>query len=86
MALAAAQNKRHSLAMSANATPTSTADMPFPPSPGCRSIGFAEFVGIVALMMGMTAYSVDNLLPAFDALRDSFAPTRTRRSCSSTAT
>jgi DHA1 family bicyclomycin/chloramphenicol resistance-like MFS transporter len=63
------------LAMSANATPTSTADMPFPPSPGRRSVGFAEFVGIVALMMGMTAYSVDNLLPAFDALRESFALT-----------
>ncbi|MGE0750377.1 MAG: multidrug effflux MFS transporter [Variibacter sp.] len=30
-------------------------------------------MGIVALMMGMTAYSVDNLLPAFDSLRAGFA-------------
>lgn len=31
--------------------------------------GFAEFVAIIALMMGMTAFSIDNLLPAFGPIR-----------------
>lgn len=35
--------------------------------------GFAEFVAIVALMMGITAFSIDNLLPAFDPIRSYFA-------------
>ncbi|MEW6255029.1 MAG: multidrug effflux MFS transporter [Pseudomonadota bacterium] len=31
--------------------------------------GFAEFVALIALMMGMTAFSIDNLLPAFGPIR-----------------
>lgn len=34
---------------------------------------FAEFVGLVALMMGYTAFAVDNLLPAFSAIGRDFA-------------
>jgi DHA1 family bicyclomycin/chloramphenicol resistance-like MFS transporter len=34
---------------------------------------FGEFVAIIALMMGMTAYTIDNLLPAFDAIRAEFS-------------
>ena len=30
---------------------------------------FAEFVGLIALMMAVSAFSIDNLLPAFDAVR-----------------
>ena len=35
--------------------------------------GFAEFVSIVALMMAVTAMSIDNLLPAFPAIELRFA-------------
>ena len=35
--------------------------------------GFREFVGIVALMMAVTAISIDNLLPAFPAIGERFA-------------
>jgi DHA1 family bicyclomycin/chloramphenicol resistance-like MFS transporter len=35
--------------------------------------GFAEFVTIVALMMAVTAISIDNLLPAFPAIETRFA-------------
>ena len=35
--------------------------------------GFAEFVGIVALMMAVTAMSIDNLLPAFPLIQERFA-------------
>ncbi|MEP9378266.1 multidrug effflux MFS transporter [Aquabacter sp. CN5-332] len=35
--------------------------------------GFAEFVAIVALMMGITAFSIDNLLPAFGPIRAHFS-------------
>ncbi|MFG1347341.1 multidrug effflux MFS transporter [Xanthobacter autotrophicus DSM 431] len=35
--------------------------------------GFAEFVALIALLMGMTAFSIDNLLPAFGAIREDFA-------------
>ena len=35
--------------------------------------GFAEFVGIVALMMAVTAMSIDNLLPAFPLIQQRFA-------------
>jgi MFS transporter, DHA1 family, multidrug resistance protein len=35
--------------------------------------GFAEFVAIVALMMAVTAISIDNLLPAFPAIEARFA-------------
>lgn len=34
---------------------------------------FAEFVALIALLMGMTAFSIDNLLPAFAAIRADFA-------------
>ena len=34
---------------------------------------FLEFVALIALMMGMTAFSIDNLLPAFGAIRTDFA-------------
>ncbi|MBN8921121.1 MAG: MFS transporter, partial [Rhizobiales bacterium] len=40
----------------------------FPPSPR-----FGEFVAIIALMMGLTSFAIDNLLPAFDALRAEFS-------------
>jgi DHA1 family bicyclomycin/chloramphenicol resistance-like MFS transporter len=33
---------------------------------------FGEFVALIALMMGVTAYSIDNLLPAFDYIREEF--------------
>lgn len=42
-----------------------------PPS----SPSFAEFVALVALMMGLTAFSIDNLLPAFGAISADFALT-----------
>ncbi len=35
--------------------------------------GFTEFVAIVALMMAVTAISIDNLLPAFPAIETRFA-------------
>lgn len=35
--------------------------------------GFVEFVAIIALMMGMTAFSIDNLLPAFGPIRQHYA-------------
>lgn len=38
-----------------------------PPAPG-----FAEFVTLIALMMGITAFSIDNLLPAFGVIRAHF--------------
>ena len=38
-----------------------------------RFPSFAEFVGIIALMMGYTAFAVDNLLPAFPAIGKAFA-------------
>jgi DHA1 family bicyclomycin/chloramphenicol resistance-like MFS transporter len=38
-----------------------------------REPPFGEFVAIVALMMGLTSFAIDNLLPAFDALRADFA-------------
>ncbi|MFG1418483.1 multidrug effflux MFS transporter [Xanthobacter sp. V0B-10] len=34
--------------------------------------GFTEFVLLIALMMGITAFSIDNLLPAFGFMRDHF--------------
>lgn len=34
---------------------------------------FGEFVALVALMMGLTSFAIDNLLPAFDVLRAAFA-------------
>ncbi|MGQ3675522.1 multidrug effflux MFS transporter [Xanthobacter sp. TB0139] len=33
---------------------------------------FPEFVALIALMMGLTAFSIDNLLPAFPQMRDHF--------------
>jgi MFS transporter, DHA1 family, multidrug resistance protein len=32
------------------------------------ALSFAEFVALIALMMGVTAFAIDNLLPAFDVL------------------
>jgi DHA1 family bicyclomycin/chloramphenicol resistance-like MFS transporter len=37
--------------------------------PTSASPAFGEFVALIALMMGITAFSVDNLLPAFQAIR-----------------
>jgi MFS transporter, DHA1 family, multidrug resistance protein len=34
---------------------------------------FPEFVALIALMMGLTAYSIDNVLPAFEITRQRFA-------------
>jgi DHA1 family bicyclomycin/chloramphenicol resistance-like MFS transporter len=34
---------------------------------------FAEFVCLIALMMAVTAFSIDNLLPAFDVIRREFS-------------
>ncbi|GEP01244.1 Bcr/CflA family drug resistance efflux transporter [Methylobacterium haplocladii] len=38
-----------------------------------RGPGFREFVGIVALMMAVTAISIDNLLPAFPVIQERFS-------------
>lgn len=46
--------------------------MPQPPAVKSAP-GFYEFVALVALMMGITAFSIDNLLPAFGFIRDHFA-------------
>jgi len=43
------------------------------PSPAPMKPSFAEFVAILALMMGMTAFSIDNLLPAFPEIGSAFA-------------
>ena len=75
MTLAGALNTRHLWPMS---TPADKEGDPAgersgEPSPQAASrLPFAEFVALVALMMGITAYSVDNLLPAFDFIRASF--------------
>ncbi len=49
--------------MSAVATPGQVAQRP----------GFAEFVGIIAFMMGLGALSTDNVLPAFPDIQADFA-------------
>lgn len=41
-------------------------------APPWNGPGFAEFVAIVALMMAVTAISIDNLLPAFPAIQARF--------------
>ncbi len=41
--------------------------------------GFGEFVALLALMMGMTAFSIDNLLPAFGVIGADFALTDPNR-------
>ncbi|WP_454916287.1 multidrug effflux MFS transporter [Xanthobacter sediminis] len=47
--------------------------MPQPSGPAAKPApGFYEFVALVALMMGITAFSIDNLLPAFGFIRDHF--------------
>ncbi|GJD50706.1 Bicyclomycin resistance protein [Methylobacterium crusticola] len=38
-----------------------------------RGPGFSEFVGLVALMMGLTAVTIDSFLPAFPAIQRDFA-------------
>ncbi|MFG1203563.1 multidrug effflux MFS transporter [Xanthobacter aminoxidans] len=45
---------------------------PAPGQPGAVGPGFVEFVALIALLMGMTAFSIDNLLPAFGAIRADF--------------
>jgi DHA1 family bicyclomycin/chloramphenicol resistance-like MFS transporter len=40
--------------------------------PPARIPPFPEFVGLVALMMGVTAYSIDNLLPSFPIIAREF--------------
>lgn len=46
----------------------------FPQSgPAIRPPPFAEFVALIALLMGMTAFSIDNLLPAFGAITADFS-------------
>lgn len=42
------------------------------PSKEAKDPGFAEFVAIIALMMGLSAFSIDNLLPAFVPIRAHF--------------
>jgi DHA1 family bicyclomycin/chloramphenicol resistance-like MFS transporter len=44
-----------------------------PARPGAPAPGFIEFVAIIALMMGLTAFSIDNLLPAFEPIHHYFA-------------
>lgn len=65
----------------AKIVPAQTAHAPAPPIPDAVSgpdarpwtgPGFGEFVGIVALMMAVTAISIDNLLPAFPAIQARF--------------
>jgi DHA1 family bicyclomycin/chloramphenicol resistance-like MFS transporter len=65
----------------AKIVPAQTAHAPAPPIPDAvsgpaarpwRGPGFGEFVGIVALMMAVTAISIDNLLPAFPAIQARF--------------
>ncbi|WP_200905590.1 multidrug effflux MFS transporter [Methylobacterium sp. ARG-1] len=52
---------------------------PNPPVPEARAPqkhsgpGFTEFVAIIALMMAVTAISIDNLLPAFPAIETRFS-------------
>ncbi|MFG1236251.1 multidrug effflux MFS transporter [Xanthobacter autotrophicus DSM 597] len=45
---------------------------PAPGQPGSVGPGFVEFVALIALLMGMTAFSIDNLLPAFGAIQADF--------------
>ncbi len=59
-----------------------TVGRPIPPDPALASLSapapawvgprFGEFVAIVALMMAVTAISIDNLLPAFPAIQARF--------------
>ena len=46
---------------------------PAPASPSAPA--FREFVAIIALMMGLMAFSIDNLLPAFPAIHADFPTT-----------
>lgn len=50
-----------------------------PPRPVAAELRFAEFVGIVALMMGLTALSIDFLLPAFPPIAESYGITDTNQ-------
>jgi DHA1 family bicyclomycin/chloramphenicol resistance-like MFS transporter len=65
-AIAGVRRKVHKAARSAPAgSMTVQAESAHPPA---RRPRFAEFVGLVALMMGITAASIDILLPAFPAI------------------
>lgn len=46
-----------------------------PAQRGEAAPGFTEFVALVALMMGVTAFSIDNLLPAFSHIQNHFRVT-----------
>ncbi len=59
---------------SASASPRGPAPgKPGAHGPAFQGPGFMEFVALIALLMGMTAFSIDNLLPAFGAIRADFA-------------
>lgn len=51
---------------------SSPKDTSLPSAQGRSPVFFPEFVALIALMMGITAFSIDNLLPAFPAMRDHF--------------
>ena len=44
---------------------------------------FAEFVAMMALLMALTALSIDVMLPALPQIRDEFGARPTRTGCSS---
>jgi DHA1 family bicyclomycin/chloramphenicol resistance-like MFS transporter len=52
--------------------PGSTVGVSTRETPAWNGPGFAEFVAIVALMMAVTAISIDNLLPAFPVIQARF--------------
>lgn len=56
--------------MTTTLAPTRSAPRTTPPA--WNGPGFGEFVGLVALMMAVTAISIDNLLPAFPAIQAQF--------------
>lgn len=58
-------------------TPNRSPDMT--PADAAAHPSFGEFVALIALMMGITAFSVDNLLPAFEAIRHDFGVTDPNR-------
>ena len=58
-----------------DANPTSSILPPqqaHPSQPSEEQPGFHEFVALIAIMMAVSAFSIDNLLPAFDTIRAAF--------------
>lgn len=55
--------------------PSASAPKEAPKAAPKAAPGFYEFVTLVALMMGLTAFSIDNLLPAFGFIREHFGLT-----------